>query len=156
VPIAQCPSHSVTNRETPFEQDYSSLIDPRILPSSDIVAAGEYDEDDTIDLEEAAAESVDNKRARSLDFDAIALDDVKAVDPPASKTEPSEGSDGFDLSKSASPAVIAKDRRRRRDLSEKLVEETESVAEKKIDAVQEQGTEEFPDAQGVSCDPCSS
>ena len=49
------------NRESIF-QDYSSLIDPRIKSTkSDIVAAGDGDREDSIDLGDA---EVNNNRAR--------------------------------------------------------------------------------------------
>ena len=76
-----------------------------------------------------------------------------APEPKPSKTAPSEGSDTIDLAKAAAPAPITKtdeSRRRRRDLTEKLIEENvESAGE---DGTLEQGTEEaqFPDAEGVS------
>ena len=91
-----------------------------------------------------------------MNFDA--LDEVLAPEPKPSKTAPSEGSDGFEL-KSAPAAAAAADvpitktdesRRRRRDLTEKLIEENIKSAEE--DGTLEQGTEEqqFPDAEGVS------
>ena len=89
---------------------------------------------------------------RSLDFDTLrgprgALDEVLAPEPKPSKTEPSEGSDGFDLT--AAPITKTDEsRRRRRDLTEKLIEE--NIEKAGEDGVQEQGTEEFPDAEGVS------
>ena len=90
MPAAQCPSHSVMpfggghnlqqnafggghgglQQNAPLRQDvtplqdYSGLIDPRIKINSDIVAAGEHGEDDTIDLEEAIDDKVDSNRAR--------------------------------------------------------------------------------------------
>ena len=76
-----------------------------------------------------------------------------APEPKPSKTAPSEGSDTIDLAASAAGAPITKtdeSRRRRRDLTEKLIEENvESAGE---DGTLEQGTEEgqFPDAEGVS------
>ena len=89
---------------------------------------------------------------RSLDFDTLrgprgALDEVRAPEPKPSKTEPSEGSDGFDLT--AAPITKTDEsRRRRRDLTEKLIEE--NIEKAGEDGVLEQGTEEFPDAEGVS------
>ena len=77
-----------------------------------------------------------------------------APEPKPSKTEPSEGSDGFELksSPSAAAAPITKtdeSRRRRRDLTEKLIEENVKDAEE--DGTLEQGTEvQFADAEGVS------
>ena len=87
---------------------------------------------------------------RSLDFDA--LDEVLAPEPKPSKTAPSEGSDTIDLATAAASPITKTDesRRRRRDLTEKLIEENvESAGE---DGTLEQGTEEgqFPDAEGVS------
>ena len=77
-----------------------------------------------------------------------------APEPKPSKTAPSEGSDTIDLASAAAAAApITKtdqSRRRRRDLTEKLIEENvESAGE---DGTLEQGTEEaqFPDAEGVS------
>ena len=78
-----------------------------------------------------------------------------APEPKPSKTAPSEGSDTIDLASAAAAAnaPITKtdeSRRRRRDLTEKLIEENvESAGE---DGTLEQGTEEgqFPDAEGVS------
>ena len=80
MPRDQCPTHSVMpgflgghsnlQQNAPLRQDvtplqdYSGLIDPRIKISSDIVAAGEHDEDDTIDLEEAIYDKIDTNRAR--------------------------------------------------------------------------------------------
>ena len=88
-----------------------------------------------------------------MNFDP--LDEVLAPEPKPSKTAPSEGSDGFELksSPSAAAAPITKtdeSRRRRRDLTEKLIEENIKSAEE--DGTLEQGTEEqqFPDAEGVS------
>ena len=76
-----------------------------------------------------------------------------APEPKPSKTEPSEGSDGFDLKSSAAAAPITKtdeSRRRRRDLTEKLIEENVDATSEE-EGVLEQGTEEqFPDAEGVS------
>ena len=75
-----------------------------------------------------------------------------APEPKPSKTEPSEGSDGFDLKSSAAAPITKTDesRRRRRDLTEKLIEENvDAISEE--EGVLEQGTEEqFPDAEGVS------
>ena len=76
-----------------------------------------------------------------------------APEPKPSKTAPSEGSDTIDLASAAAASPITKtdeSRRRRRDLTEKLIEENvESAGE---DGTLEQGTEEgqFPDAEGVS------
>ena len=93
------------------------------------------------------------KNFRSLDFDTLrgprgALDEVRAPEPKPSKTEPSEGSDGFDLT--ATPITKTDEsRRRRRDLTEKLIEE--NIEKAGEDGVLEQGTEEkFADAEGVS------
>ena len=75
-----------------------------------------------------------------------------APEPKPSKTAPSEGSDTIDLAATAAAPITKTDesRRRRRDLTEKLIEENvESAGE---DGTLEQGTEEaqFPDAEGVS------
>ena len=79
MPANQCPSHSVMpfgsgfgngQHNAPLRQDvtplqdYSGLIDPRIKADSDIVAAGEHDQDDTLDLEEAIDDKIDSNRAR--------------------------------------------------------------------------------------------
>ena len=83
MPANQCPSHSVMpfgngvgggfgngQQNAPLRQDvtplqdYSGLIDPRIKADSDIVAAGEHDQDDTLDLEEAIDDKIDSNRAR--------------------------------------------------------------------------------------------
>ena len=78
-----------------------------------------------------------------MDFDA--LDEVVAPAPKPSKTEPSEGSDGFDLKSTAPITKTDESRRKRRDLTEKLVDESEVE-----DPILPQGTEEqFPDAEGV-------
>ena len=84
---------------------------------------------------------------RSLDFDA--LDEVLAPEPKPSKTAPSEGSDTIDLAAAAPITKTDESRRRRRDLTETLIEENvESAGE---DGTLEQGTEgQFPDAEGVS------
>ena len=74
-----------------------------------------------------------------------------APEPKPSKTAPSEGSDTIDLAAANAPITKTDEsRRRRRDLTEKLIEENvESAGE---DGTLEQGTEEgqFPDAEGVS------
>ena len=80
MPAGQCPSQSVMGfgfgghrpqqQHAPLRkdvtplQDYSGLIDPRIKATSDIVAAGEHDEDDTIDLDEVIDDKIDSNRAR--------------------------------------------------------------------------------------------
>ena len=72
-----------------------------------------------------------------------------APEPKPSKTAPSEGSDTIDLAAAAPITKTDESRRRRRDLTEKLIEENvESAGE---DGTLEQGTEDqFPDAEGVS------
>ena len=81
-----------------------------------------------------------------MDFDA--LDEVVAPAPKPSKTEPSEGSDGFDLKSTAPITKTDESRRKRRDLTEKLVVEDKAEEEEQI---LPQGTDEqFPDAEGVS------
>ena len=78
MPAGQCPTHSVMpfggghglQQNAPLRQDvtplqdYSGLIDPRIKTNSDIVAAGEHDKDDTIDLDAAIDDKIDGNRAR--------------------------------------------------------------------------------------------
>ena len=59
VPAAKCPADSIMNRGGSSFQDYSQLIDPRIKPNVDIIAA---EEEDSIDL--GAATVVNNNRAR--------------------------------------------------------------------------------------------
>ena len=58
VPVSQCPSDSIMNKNGAKFQDYSKLIDPRILPNKDIVASAD---DDLLDL---ASASVEQNRAR--------------------------------------------------------------------------------------------
>ena len=79
-----------------------------------------------------------------MDFDA--LDEVVAPAPKPSKTEPSEGSDGFDLKSTAPITKTDESRRKRRDLTEKLVDESE---EEEDDLLPQGTDEQFPDAEGV-------
>ena len=71
------------NKNGKKEQDYSQLINPRIKPNIDIVAA---EEDDTLDLGD---ETFENNRARSLKLEG---EEDKMI-PTVGKVEMGHGND---------------------------------------------------------------
>jgi len=140
-------------------QDYSALIDPRIKTSSDDILAAE--DDDSINLGEATFEKTN--RARSLDFGA-----PDPASPDGGKAKMGDGNDDFVLAetaKSDTGKIVGSDesRRKRRDLTEVLKEQEETVEDEetveipaeeeivgRVAGAEVDGEEQYPDAEGVS------
>ena len=130
VPAAQCPHQSVMASLSGF-QDYSSLVDPRTLPS-DIDSILQAEHLDTLDL---AVETPlpEDSRARSL---KTKIEAITSAEEEEKNVEAGEGNDGIDFGELTKDELAEEEksrRRRRRDTEEVVNAE-----------------EQFPDVQGVS------